>query len=391
MLFGFVTGRTRIKIEGAMPLSFVGEIRKRMAVRNIVSDGFSCDFTVRMKNEKNVCEGAKKRGLSATVIKNSGLFFHVKRLCARRGLVLGGIIFVLLVYLSSLFVWDIRIVGNSNVSSDEIIKGLSEAGLRKGVMKSSIDVEDVRNRYIISDKRVSWMSVILYGTTANVEVIESTIPPPREDKAPLCNIVACRDGIIERVDALMGQSTVEKGQVVSKGELLVSAVIKTRKENELLTGAKGNVFAKTERHFEVHVPLYEYKKQYSEKEHTKYSLLVAGHEFALPYFEKNKSEALKECEKSVTRPVVFGKIEMPFETVKRKYRCYDVIKTQRKEEECKKIAEAKLSSLVEKSVGSAPVVNKEIDFNVYDEKIVLVCDMECIENIAQKVPITFSV
>ena len=54
MLFGIVSGRTKIRIEGAMPLTFVSEIRKDIAVRNIACDGFSCEFTVRMKNEKVV-------------------------------------------------------------------------------------------------------------------------------------------------------------------------------------------------------------------------------------------------------------------------------------------------------------------------------------------------
>ena len=259
------------------------------------------------------------------------------------------------------------------------------------MLKISIDVATVRNKCIISDRRISWMSVILYGTCANVEVIESTIPPPREDKAALCNIVALRDGIIERVDALRGQSVVVKGQVVSKGELLVSAVVKTRKENELLTGAKGNVFAKTQRHFEVHVPLYEYKKQYTKEEYSRYSLRVAGHEFSLPQFKKHNSGKPFECEKTVTLPTFFGKIEMPFEIVKRTFREYESVMIKRETDECKKTAETKLSALIEKKTGSAPVVNKVIDFNVYDDKAVLVCDMECIENIASKIPISFSV
>lgn len=391
MLFGAVSGRTRIRIEGAMPLSLIGEIRKDIPVRNLSCDRFSCEFTVRMGNEKEVCESAKKRGLAVNVIKRSGLMFHIKRLCRRSGLVIGGIFFIFLIYLSSLFVWDINVTGNSSVSDEEIKKGLSAVGLRQGVLKSSIDIANVRNKYIISDKRISWMTVILYGTTANVEVIESTIPPPREDKAPICNIVASRDGIIERVDALRGQSTVEKGQVVSKGELLVSAVVKTRKENELMTGAKGNVFARTERRFEVHVPVYEYKKQYYEKEHKSYALRIAGHEFMLPELRRNNKSGSSECEKNVFCPILFGKIKLPFEIVNRTFREYESIKTKRDENECKKTAEAKLSALIEKELGSAPVVNKKIRFTVCDDKIILVCDMECIENIAQKVPVTFSV
>ena len=185
--------------------------------------------------------------------------------------------------------------------------------------------------------------------------------------------------------------SLEKGQVVSKGELLVSAVVKTRKENELLTGAKGNVFARTQRHFEIHVPVFRYEKQYTENEYTDYSFRVAGFEFGLPNFRKKNKSGTFECEKNTVRPIFFGKIELPFEIVKRTFREYESVKLGIEEDECKKTAEAKLVSLVEKKLGSAPVISKKVDFKVNGNIAVLVCDIECIENIAYKVPITFSV
>ncbi len=387
---GIITGKTVLRIEGAMPLSFIGEIRKLFAVWDIESMGeFCCEISVKRRDFASVKKRAEKLGFKVSAVKSTGLFCFFERVFKRPGLTLGLALLIMCVYVSSLFVWDINIFGNDKVSDDDIKQGLEKIGLYEGVLKSRIDPGSVRNRYIISDSRISWMSVILYGTTANVEVIESQTPPKTDDEAEICNIVAERDGIIERVDAVRGQSVVEPGQIVSKGELVVSAVIKTRKENELMTGAKGSVFARTQRCFEVRVPMLEYRKKYTENKSVKYSVVLMGSIFTIPSFSRLDG-TVYECRSETNSPRIFGKIQLPFDIKKETFSCYEREKLEISPSDARKKAEAKLDLLIESEIGSAPVLNKELSFKVSDGYGVLTCNLECIENIAKSVPVTFS-
>lgn len=389
-MYWSITGKSRIRIEGAMPLSFVSEIRRTYAVRDIRSeDEFSCELTVKIRESKAVTEFAKQRGFKVQTLKNSGFYCFVQKALKRPGMVLGAALMAGLIYASSLFVWDVNIIGNNSVTDNDIKKGLRQAGLYEGVLKSKVDPGSVRNRYIISDRRISWMSVILYGTAANVEVIESEIAPPREDKAPMSNIVALRDGIIERVDAVWGQSVVEPGQVVSKGELLVSAVVKTRKENELLTGARASVWARTQRTFQVRVPLVNNKKHYTGNKVNRYTVMVMGKDIELPHLSR-LDDTIFDCTYEIITPKVFGSIELPFVIKKEVLRGYGKEKAEISIGQGRKKAEAEMSALIEREIGSAPVVNKEMNFEITDSTVILTCNIECVENIAKKVPVTFS-
>jgi len=387
---GVITGKTVLHIEGAMPLSFVSEIRRSFAVWEIKSkEEFCCEIAVKRRDAAKIKSQAEKKGFKVKAVKNTGLFCFAEKVIKRPGLTLGLAILIMAIYASSLFVWDINVIGNENVSDEDIKNNLRKIGLCEGVLKSRIDPGSIRNRYIISDSRISWMSVILYGTTANVEVIESEIPKVSNDEAEICNIVAERDGIIERVDAVRGQSVVERGQIVSKGELVVSAVIKTRKENELLTGAKGNVFAKTQRCFEVRVPMLEYRKKYTENKSVKYSVVLMGKNFQIPSFSCLDGKVY-ECRSEINSPRIFGKIQLPFDIKKETYSCYEREKLEISPSDARKKAEAKLDELIESEIGSAPVLNKELSFKVSDGYAVLSCSLVCIENIAKSVPVTFS-
>jgi len=78
---------------------------------------------------------------------------------------------------------------------------------------------------LIEVPELSWISIEMKGTKAIVRVVETTKAPEIIDRETPCNIVAAKDGIIERIITLEGEPLVNKGDTVRQGQLLVSGII----------------------------------------------------------------------------------------------------------------------------------------------------------------------
>ena len=132
---------------------------------------------------------------------------------------------ILLCIFSENIVWDVRISGNENVSDSEIVLELEKCGLSVGDMWRSIDRSHIENKFLSDFERVSWININRRGSVAYVDVIEKKVT---ENSSPLnkyTNIVATEDSIIEEITVKSGVAVVKVGDVVKKGDLLISGVL----------------------------------------------------------------------------------------------------------------------------------------------------------------------
>ncbi len=162
---------------------------------------------------------------------------HIPTLVA----VLAGIIFN--IFLSGL-VWDVRISGNERVSEGEITSALSESGVSIGTAWSSVDTAEAEAELLSRLPDVAWIHINRKGTVAYIELTEKApTEPPDKPQYPCSNIVADRDCIIEEITVESGAAAVKAGDVVRKGDVLISGIVKTE-QGTLFTYAKGTVIAR---------------------------------------------------------------------------------------------------------------------------------------------------
>ena len=202
-----------------------------------------------------------------------------------------------------------------------------------------------------------------------------------EDKT--VNIVAKRDGVIVRVDALDGGKEVQTGEVVTKGQLLISAFMETRKSGFVLRSARGNVFAKTVHDFEVRVPLKVWKKNYTGNSKKQTTLYILGKRVPLITFGKKNYE-YQDTSKEITKLTLFETISFPVRVeIKHKTEYKPEIVT-RSENDAKEIAMQKLEEKIEKELVDAKILSKNTDYTLEKNCVVLSCSVECIEDIAKE-------
>ena len=158
-----------------------------------------------------------------------GIYGFIRQNRQRYGLFISLILTCVLAVISSGLVWDVRISGNERLPDYVIENALSNVGFGVGTSWRSIDKNLIESELLIEREDIAWISVNRRGTVAYVEVIESENVGNREDAGPLySNIVADRDGVVEEITVQSGVANVKIGDVVKKGDVLISGVV----ENE---------------------------------------------------------------------------------------------------------------------------------------------------------------
>lgn len=124
----------------------------------------------------------------------------------------------------SLFIWDFQVTGNDTVPTEKILRALEHNGVAIGTRSLSFDQEELRNHVLLELGDISWLSVNVKGCTAHVQVVERRRPPEIVDRSRPANVVAARDGLVTKLEALDGRALVAAGAVVTRGQLLISGV-----------------------------------------------------------------------------------------------------------------------------------------------------------------------
>ena len=137
----------------------------------------------------------------------------------------GLILFLFIIYGLSSFVWTVEVEGAEEINPQKVLSELESLGVQAGVLKSDIDSLWIENQLIIRIPELSWASLEIRGSKAVLRVRESVLPPVLIDRDTPCNVVAAKDGIIDKMIVLDGQAMVSEGQTVKKGQLLISGII----------------------------------------------------------------------------------------------------------------------------------------------------------------------
>lgn len=170
----------------------------------------------------------------------------------RPGVLVGAVIFAVLIALLSGLVWRVDISGGKDLDDAWLREQLSAVGVREGAWRRAIDNDRVRIRMMRQTDKIAWMSVVIDGTIARVQIVAAE-PKAEPAEEGLSHIRAARDGMISRIETLCGQDMVRVGDTVRAGELLVSGIVEERDGDIGFYRAVSRVYALTNREETVRV------------------------------------------------------------------------------------------------------------------------------------------
>ncbi len=253
---------------------------------------------------RKIKKAARSSGMRVRIRKKVGLPFVIRKYESHTGLFVGFFAVLLILSIMSDRIWIVNINGNTTVDSEKIAEVFSDAGLRIGVKKNKFDASDINSDAVLSIGELSWASINIDGSVAEIEVREAMHRPSLEKYYGTSNLVASKDGQVEIIEPYKGSAAVKSGQTVMQGSLLVSGISHVKSGMSVFNDADGYVVARTK--ISVSVPIETDFVELKPKTQRVYSLCFLGKEISL---SKKRSADIVYRHKSW---LYINKIKMPF-------------------------------------------------------------------------------
>ena len=327
-----------------------------------------------------------KYSIKVYIINIKGFCTLPSLLRRRMGAVLGTVIFFAFLWISTLFLWRVEIVGAERLDEDILRGTLSSLGVDAGTVISRLDAFEVSNALLVSCPELSWASLSVKGTTATLtvrETVEHEATP--QNGTPL--LVASEGGVVQSVLVYSGAAAVKVGSVVKAGDVLINGIISdsglqyTDAPVLRLEDAEGSVTALVERTFSVFVP---YSESYSEvlsggREFRGKRIRIFGGGFYVGDRGPADGEyAVSESKKQIT---VFGAV-LPFTVSETVWNELCVQVSERSAEDAESYARECMDTRMRDDLGGAELISAEYTVSHGDDGCTVTVVYKCITEIA---------
>lgn len=331
---------------------------------------------------KRMLAAADSQGLPLRVVRKYGFPTLFLRYRHRYGMLVGIFVFAAIIFFSGRVVWDVRVDGNRRLSVEEVKAQIERCGLKVGDAIGKINTKSVENRVIVYSDDISWISVNIIGTVAQVEIRESEVIEENPPEYAASDIIAARDGVIELYEDVRGNILLSIGDTVKAGDVIVSGAYGSEEEGFRYTSARGKVLARTERLLEVGIPLVYNKKEYTGKVFTEKYLVFFEKEIKIYGNSRNLHENCDTIEMVEYLDVLSGG-ELPVGIRTVKHHEYRYLVAERDEEEALELALHRLERMSASLAESAELISRSYESEVRDGVVSVRCKIRCIEDIAE--------
>ena len=324
-----ILGTARIEICGTFPEGFLNacainavELWKMNCV-----DDYTIEMTVYEKDVPILEHMAQRAMCSFRTIEIKGGSNNKRFLRKRKWLFIFLLAAFILLMISSLFIWEIDVHGNSELSKAEILRALNDCGVREGSFWPEISAELVRSQMLTKLPKLSWMTVNISASRAIVLIRERQDKPEIYVETEPANIIAAESGIIRDLYVTEGSTQISRGQTVQKGQLLVSSEMESIGGKQRYVCSKANIIADTCREIKMLYPSSTEKKTEDEMSCLRFAVKFGKKRIN---FYLNGRNNIDEYDKIITeyKLGVGGLFALPLSVVQEKLVWYKGQKTE---------------------------------------------------------------
>ncbi len=388
----FARGWVRLQAVGAFP-----ERLLNLCAQNAVTfwavewrDGQTLALTVLQSHLPRLEQLAPRAGCDLTLEEQAGVPSFLTRFRKRYAFLVGLFLSVLLVCIGSNFLLTVEVTGNQAVSQAEILSQLRREGLRPGAYGPHLDAKQIALRTQLALEELSWVSVNLYGTRAQVVVREKQQPPELLKQEGTSDITARAGGLILEIDAAAGQAKVKPGDIVAAGELLISGTVTMEgpqysdvPPQYIYVHAAGRVWARTWRTVRATIPVTTTAKRYTGKERTHWSVTILDRRINFFGNSSIYDEKYDKINETHTATLPGGQV-LPLSVTREKLRQWEPVPVQIDLTAAQQLLEQQLTRQLERTVGEdGQVVCVDWSARVADGVLTVTGVAECREQIGE--------
>jgi similar to stage IV sporulation protein len=371
----FLFGYVKVEIYGYAPERFMNLlIYHEIIVWDVEYSQQGYRFYTGRRNLMNMKPYLAKTNMKVKILEKKGLPFILKRYKKRFMFLAGFILAGMILFILSLFVWEIKVVGEDNLVAENVIKQIEENYVALGTMKSSVNCSELEENLRKDFDEISWVSCELKGTVLTVYLEEGIAPAKTEQEETAGDVVALKDGVITKMITRTGTPVVKVEDSVKKGDILISGTIYIYDDNnEVLEtnyiAADGDVYGTTTYSYEDYVELQYYEKNYDEKSKKQLTLFFMNY-CITPYVPKMNTEDY-DTYTEIHKAKIFDDFYLPFGYKVIERTSYQLEKKERTKKEGEKMLnerlKKKINNFKEKGV---EIIKNDVTIREADGKLV---------------------
>lgn len=243
-------------------------------------------FLISLKDYRKIRPIARKTKIVPYIKKRYGLPFLLHRYRKRKGLFIGVLLFLCIIYTMSLFIWDIHIEGGYKYTKEALLEFINENDIYTGMTKSDVNCQQIEEKIRLEYNDISWVSAEIKGTRLIIRFTETNMPIPKQDTREPSHLVATKSGIVMNIITRNGTPQVKIGDVIKKDDILVSGIVDVVGDFDALIRKKrvvadADIVCKSYYNYNESFPMKYEKKIYTGKEKTTYGIQLLNQKISL--------------------------------------------------------------------------------------------------------------
>lgn len=250
-LIRYLRGYLKIRVIGYSPERFLNACSHRgIYLWDLHSGQGAYEMYITIQGFRKLKPIIKKTGTKVIITGRFGLPFFLHRYRKRKLFFIGAFLSIALIYVMSLFIWNINITGNISRTDETLLAFLETKQVVHGMKKSQVDcariVKDIRKEY----DDVIWVSASIKGTRLMIQIKENedsfALEEDQENdnaksqetnnEKKATDIIADQDCVITEIVTRKGTPVVHAGDQVKKGDILVTGAVEILNDAKEVTG-----------------------------------------------------------------------------------------------------------------------------------------------------------
>ncbi len=384
----YMKGYLRVRVWGFSPERFMNLCsNKGILLWDIVREGDVYYMNITLKGFWEIRPIAKKTGARVAILERYGLPFFLPRLLKRKMFVLGLVLAVVFWTVSSLFIWDIKLNGNYQITDDVFQDFLKENQVRIGMRRDELDIQELEKQIRRQFPQITWASARLDGTKLLIDIKENDAPIATREHAvdekhsmggaqdaPGRDLVAEYNGRVVSIIVRSGVPKVAIGDTVEKGTVMVEGKVPVYNEDATVreysyVDADADIVLEHASEFTASLPFDHTEKRYTGREKSSHYIKLGDRSWALP---ENRPFLVYDSVIKESRPLMLERLSVPAFWGTVTYREYQNVEYKYTAEEAKDHLNQKLMDfLAELEEKGVQIIEKDVKIETGNDAWVL--------------------
>lgn len=291
LFFGYV----QVEVIGFAPERLINLlINNEVVIWDVTETECGYKFYIGRKNLLKIKQYLQRTNVKLKVLRRFGLPYFFRKNRRRASFGMGLLIFVVLIYVLSLFVWEVKVTGEDHLIAEEVLKHIEENYIPLGTLKSNVDCAELETALRKDFEEISWISCELKGTGLTIHLEEGLSPVRMEDRNITGDIIAMKNAVITKMITRQGTPIAKVNDKVKKGDILISGTVYIYDDNNEIMetsyiGADGDIYGQTSYKYNDYVDLNYYEKEYTDMSKKHITLFFMDY-CLTPYLPKLNSD-----------------------------------------------------------------------------------------------------